>query len=201
MRRQPLRSAPSVRKSVWLAGMLIALIGGGAIGFVASEVSSSRGLSEARDRVLGQPLPRVALLGLSGQWESLEARLAGAPGFIVIAGMRDCWACSDYPRQLRVLRERSGLRTLLVGSGADTAGFREYFRLHRLNEIGLLDPAGDLVRRLGIGSEPWALLVDGSGRVLFADGRNASSAAQMPVATLLAEAADILNCRGSCLGR
>jgi hypothetical protein len=136
--------------------------------------------------LLGAVLPALTLQSLDGKPVLLADRLARGPSLVIVLGARDCFSCSSYQLELRILKSKlPGLAPILVGSGGDASLFRDYFRKEHLEAVALLDPDRSLLASVGVGSEPLVLLVDSAGRVLFVDNRPSAAAAQFPFGRLL----------------
>lgn len=110
-----------------------------------------------------------------------------APTLVIVADREVCLSCANFPLEMRVLaNDLPGLRTLLVLSGPDTAFFRRYARQNGMRgEQLLLDPAGELLRDLGVERGPMVLLADGEGRILWSDTRTGPQFGPHPVSRVL----------------
>ncbi|MBK8246649.1 MAG: hypothetical protein IPK85_04525 [Gemmatimonadetes bacterium] len=137
-------------------------------------------------------LPEVQLIDSRGKSVLLSDVLGGQPALLLVAGSENCWACSDVAMQLRIIRERIGIKTIPIASGTDTAIMREHFAESRLESVGLYDPERRVLKSMSLGQEPWALLVDGRGRVLFLDGGVARASVGYSLSEVITSLRDVL---------
>lgn len=142
---------------------------------------------DASSVALGSRIGDIALLTLRGDTATTSRLLDGTPSLLIVAGAEDCWSCSDYAFQMRLVRERTRLRTILVGSGPDTASVQQYIRTNKLEEYAYLDPNRSLLTSLGLTREPVAVVVDDRRRVLFVDPRGSRSMATAPIGVVLSD--------------
>jgi peroxiredoxin len=142
---------------------------------------------------LGDRLPTLALSTIEGRPTTLAERLGGHPALIYVFGVTECASCSNLPLEFKVVQnEAPRLQTLLVGSGADFSSFAPLVRQMGLEKSALVDENRDLIRALGVPSEPAVILVDSTGRILLIDTRGASRAAQFPMGHLLSAIVDAM---------
>ena len=146
--------------------------------------------------VIGTTIPQVELLDSKGAPVALGEALHDQPALLLVASSESCWACSDVALQLRIIRERMGINTIPIASGSDTAMMREHFAQGRLASVGLYDPERRLLKSLSLGKEPWALLVDGRGVVLFLDGDVARASVGYSLSEVLTSLRDVLTSSG-----
>lgn len=168
--------------SVGLGGLLLATLA------TAYARADSWGRREATNptALLGSALPAVSLRSVDGQVVPLAGRVSRGFSLIILLGAKDCFSCSSYALELKILKSKlPGITPILIGSGGDEALFRDYFRREHLESVALLDPDRALLTALHLESEPLVLLVDPEGRLLFVDTRSSSAAAQFPFGRLL----------------
>lgn len=135
---------------------------------------------------LGDILPSVSLPRLEGSTENLRRAIGVNSAIIFVVGPDDCASCSDLPLEFRIIHsEFPQLAIVVIGSGGSADGFRKYFSQAHVNGTVFIDSQRQLLHRLGVQTEPLTLLTDTTGRILFADARSTSQAAQYPAATLL----------------
>jgi hypothetical protein len=167
--------------SVGLAGLLV----GGLITRYA-RADTSAATSPSASGLLGFVLPAITLRAPDGTPVLLADRLSRGPSLIIVMGGQDCFSCSSYELELTILKSKlPGVSAILIGSGEDEALFRDYFRRSHLDSLALFDRDRQVLTSLGVKSEPLVLLVDSTGRILFADSRSSSAAAQFPLGRLL----------------
>lgn len=157
--------------------------------FAAGTAAARRSDAASGPRIgfpLGDSLPDVTLTGLDGRAVNLRRRLGGHPALIYIFGPSECASCSNLALEFKVAQnEVSGLRTLLIGSGARPGVFAPLIRDIGLTDVALVDSARTLLAALRVQREPLVLLADSTGRILLADTRGASRAAQFPMGHVL----------------
>lgn len=122
--------------------------------------------------------------------------LGARPAVIYVFGLAECASCSNLPLEFKIVhKEAPQLVTLLVASGASTDAFRERLHSMGLEKEALVDEDRRLLKGLRFTHEPIVMLVDSTGRILFADTRGASRAAQYPVGHILRDLRGIINPR------
>jgi len=136
--------------------------------------------------LLGTQVPGLTLRSVDGNPVSLGDRLSHGPSLIIVLGSKDCFTCSSYQLELRILKSKlPGITPILIGSGDDEQVFQDYFRRDHLESVALLDPDRTLLTSLGVSRGPLVLLIDAEGRILFVDSRPTSAAAQFPIGRIL----------------
>jgi peroxiredoxin len=155
---------------------------------------------------LGDPLPDVALQRLDGRRVMMRPLLEGRPALIYVFGVAECASCTNLALEFRIARrEVPELRTVLVGSGAAAEAFGDLVKEMDVEGAGkgevLIDEHRALIQALGLVKEPVVLLADASARILLADSRGASRAAQFPMGRILHGLRDVLRAGGSNAAR
>lgn len=149
--------------------------------------------TRAEETPVGELLPKVQLVKPDGSPMDLGTFLGARPAVIYIFGMAECASCSNLPLEFKIVhKEAPQLVTLLVASGASTDAFRERLHSMGLEREALVDEDRRLLRGLRIMHEPIVILVDSTGRILFADTRGASRAAQYPVGHIIRDLRGII---------
>ncbi len=167
--------------SIGLVGVCVGTL----IAAYARADSSKRPEMGSFAELLGSQLPAVSLKSVDGRAVTLADRLSHGPSLIIVLGMKDCFSCNSYRLELDILKSKlPGITPILIGSGSDERMFQDYFRRDHLQAAALLDTDRRLVKALGVNAEPLVLLVDATGRILFADNRSSSAAAQFPFGKL-----------------
>lgn len=178
----------SARWSALVAAVAVALL---AAVYAFSRASLDR--PKPRFNAIGQALPEVTLLDLSGASTSLRERVRGHPALIYVMTTAECSSCSNLPLEFEIVRRQApSVVTLLVGSGATVDQLRPYVRQMHIENAALADPERSLLRALGAQSEPLALLLDSTSRIVLADTRSTSAAAHYPMGEILHDIAGIL---------
>ncbi len=141
---------------------------------------------QVANRLLGRQIGALPLQRLTGDSTTVASLCADSPCAIFVVSKSDCLDCLDYPSELRIVASRfPHLRAYLVGTGPDTAFFREYFERRRMAHAGLLDPEGIIGRVVATDHTPIALLLAPDGTVLFVDTRSGPEAAGAPVSRIV----------------
>jgi hypothetical protein len=178
MRTLPIRTAASIG--------LIGLCAGTLITAYARADARNGAAVETADELLGSQLPAVTLQSVDGSAVPLAGRLSHGVNLVIVLGTKDCFSCSSYQLELRILKSKlPGVSPILIGSGADDQLFKDYFRQDHLESVGLIDRGRVFLTALRVGHEPLVLLADSTGRILFVDNRSSSAAAQFPLGRLL----------------
>jgi hypothetical protein len=145
-----------------------------------------RGETADATTLLGTQVPGLTLHSVDGTAIPLLDRLSHGPSLIIVLGSKDCFSCSSYQLELRILKSAlPGLTPILIGSGGEEQVFRDYFRQDHLESVALLDTDRALLNALGVTPGPLVILTDAEGRILFVDHRSSSAGAQFPIGRIL----------------
>ena len=167
----------------FLAGIAVTVC---AFSFVHYRAARQAGAEPHATSAIGQLVPAVTLTSASGQRTALRDRLGERPALVFVVTPAVCASCENLPLELRVIHNAMPkLPLLVIGSGADASTFDPYFRGMGVESTALVDSGATLLRALGLSAEILTMVVDSSGRVVFADPRGASEASQYPVGRVL----------------
>jgi peroxiredoxin len=145
---------------------------------------------------LGDTLPTVTLKTLDGKPLSLRERLGGRPAVIYVTTVAECASCSNLPLEMEIVRKASPrLEALVIGSGSTIAEFRPYFTQMGMTSSAVVDEDRALLRALHVSAETIVLLVDPTGRIVFADQRASPKRAHYPTSRLLHDMIAVLDLR------
>lgn len=135
---------------------------------------------------LADTLPWISLETPDGKAINLHNRLAGHPAIIYVVNEAECASCSNLPLEFRVIRQdEPGITPILIASGSSIKTFSPLISQMGLTASALVDEHRELLHALSIESEPVALVVDSTGRIIYMDLRNTSQAAQYPLPRIL----------------
>lgn len=135
---------------------------------------------------LADTLPSLDLQDPRGQTISLRSRTSGHFTLLYVVNQAECASCANFAEEFRIIRRQTPrIEPLLIASGAPPAQFASLLSQMQVTEQALVDQHRALLAWLHLSSEPAAVLVDSSGRVLFVDVRSTSRAAQFPMSRLL----------------
>lgn len=151
---------------------------------------------------LGELLPNVLVDPATGGRIYLRDLIGRHPALVYVFSAAQCAGCSNLALEFDIVRRaHPGLRTVLIGSGAPAAEFREAFATMGVTGSAVVDESRALLRALSIRQEPIVLLTDSTGRIVFVDPRTPSQAAQYPMGRVLTDIQGVLGTRAVAVTR
>ncbi len=147
----------------------------------------------------GGRISDVVLEDHRGQRLRLSGLTEGRPTLVLVVSAEDCLSCANFPVEMRVVRNKfPGLKRIMLGTGKDTAFFREYGREKRISSEMVLDPGGEFLKSVGAaGRTPAVLLLDAERNVLLFEHRSGPAFSGFPVTEQLLAVLRVLNAAGA----